>query len=77
MNIDKIKADAEAASHQEWDWLCESDGFDVEHSAHIANCDPATILKMVAAIDAANNQAIYGFPVTDDLAAALKALEMK
>ena len=42
MNIDKIKADAEAASHQEWDWLCESDGFDVEHSAHIANCDPAT-----------------------------------
>ena len=48
MNIDKIKADAEAALPG----ASPDDQYRADRQ-HVFNCDPATILKMVAVIEAA------------------------
>ena len=78
MNLEQIKADSEAARHQEWDWLCESDGFDLEHYAHIANCDPQTILKLLAVVEAVRNTVAFhenfGYAEIYEISEALAAL---
>lgn len=76
MNIDKIKADAEAALPG----ASPDDQYRADRQ-HVFNCDPDTILKMIAVIESAREIcAIYhegGFSLLalHELDGALNALE--